>query len=159
MLRISREHEFAVPPLELPDPKRLPALAVLYRYESVALFVQRAQIVKPYFALTNENAPAVAEICRQLDGLPLAIELAAARSKLLSPQDILERLHSKLGLLTAGMRDLLGNRDALGKIIAPRGVAAGQGADILCTGRRSRSAWWPTSTASATRPVTRAATG
>ena len=73
-----------MPPLALPDPRRLPPIAALCsQYAAVALFVQRARRVQPDFALTSENAPAVAEICHRLDGLPLAIELAAARVKLL----------------------------------------------------------------------------
>jgi tetratricopeptide (TPR) repeat protein len=78
----------------------------LSEYESVALFVQRARLVKPDFELTGENAPAVAEICFRLDGLPLAIELAAARIRILSPQAMLDRLQSRFKLLTGGGRDL-----------------------------------------------------
>src|SRR5205823_7728954 len=83
------------------------------QYEAIDLFVQRSRAVKADFALTASDAPVVAEICRQLDGLPLAIELAAARSKLLSPQDMLKRLDSKLSLLTAGMRDLPARQQTL----------------------------------------------
>jgi predicted ATPase len=86
------EQEFPVPPLDLPDPGRLPDLASLTRYEAIGLFVERASAVKPDFALTKRNAPAVAEITVRLDGLPLAIELAASRVKILSPQAILDRL-------------------------------------------------------------------
>ena len=75
--------------MTLPDPAHLPALESLAQYEAVALFVERAQAVKADFAVTSANAPAVAEICARLDGLPLAIELAAARAKLLSPQALL----------------------------------------------------------------------
>ena len=81
VLHLSGEHEFPVPPLSLPDPKHLPDLETLSQYEAVALFIARAQAVKPDFQVTNANAPAVAEICVRLDGLPLAIELAAARSQ------------------------------------------------------------------------------
>ena len=77
---------FPVPPLALPDPAHLPPLERLSQYEAVRLFIERAQAVKPDFAVTNANAPAVAEICCRLDGLPLAIELAAARVKMLPPQ-------------------------------------------------------------------------
>ena len=80
----------------LPDPQRLPRSAALTQYEAVRLFVERAQAVKPDFALTSENAPAVAEICARLDGLPLAIELAAARIKLLPPEALLDRLEQRL---------------------------------------------------------------
>jgi predicted ATPase len=100
------EHEFPVPPLTLPDPKRLPPLERLTQYEAVGLFVERARAVKPDFAITNESAPAVAEICARLDGLPLAIELAAARVRLLSPQAMLTRLGNRLRLLKGGSRDL-----------------------------------------------------
>src|SRR5207253_7314712 len=79
VLRLSSEHEFPVPPLALPDPRRLPVVETLSQYAAVALFIQRALAVKPDFRVDNANAPAVAEICVRLDGLPLAIELAAAR--------------------------------------------------------------------------------
>ena len=105
-LHIYGEHEFPVPPLALPDPKSNPALEVLSRLPAIELFVERAQAVKHQFALTKENAPAVAAICSRLDGLPLAIELAAARIKLLSPSAMLARLESRLSLLTGGARDL-----------------------------------------------------
>jgi len=105
-LHLSGEQEYAVPPLDLPDPDNLPPLAALSQYESVALFIDRAVAAKADFRVTNDNAPAVAEICSRLDGLPLAIELAAARVRLLSPQAILERLDRRLGLLTGGARNL-----------------------------------------------------
>ncbi len=104
-LRVLGEQEFPVPPLALPDPERLPPLAELERTEAVALFVQRAQGVRPDFVLTAETAPAVVEICRRLDGLPLAIELAAARSKVLSPPALAARLTNRLQVLTSGPRD------------------------------------------------------
>src|SRR5688572_1817076 len=84
-LHVYGEHEFPVPPLALPDLQALPSFERLPQYESVALFLERAQAVRPDFALTSENAPAIAEICARLDGLPLALELAAARVKLLTP--------------------------------------------------------------------------
>jgi predicted ATPase/serine/threonine protein kinase len=105
-LRIYGEHEFPVPPLEVADLKSMPGLEVLSRIPAIALFVERAQAVKHQFALTKENALAVASICARLDGLPLAIELAAARVKLLSPFAMLARLESRLKLLTGGARDL-----------------------------------------------------
>jgi predicted ATPase/class 3 adenylate cyclase len=104
-LHVTRENEYAVSPLAVPDPTSLPDLETLSQYESVALFIQRARAAKHGFAITNENAPAVAEICYRLDGLPLAIELAAARLKLFSPQALLQRLDSRLKLLTGGARD------------------------------------------------------
>src|SRR5271170_3023962 len=105
-LHIYGEHEFPVPPLALPDPKSIAPLEEISRLPAIALFVERAQAVKNQFALTRENAPAVAAICSQLDGLPLAIELAAARIKLISPSAMLARLESRLNLLTGGARDL-----------------------------------------------------
>ncbi len=105
-LHVYGEHEFPVPPLLLPDSKSLPPLDALSRLPSVALFVERARAVKHDFALSNENAPAVAAVCARLDGLPLAIELAAARIKMLSPSAMLVRLESCLNLLTGGARDL-----------------------------------------------------
>ncbi|HEV3474350.1 MAG TPA: adenylate/guanylate cyclase domain-containing protein, partial [Actinomycetota bacterium] len=106
VLHLSGEQEYPVPPLALPDPAHLPGLEALSQFEAVALFIDRARAVKPDFAVTNENAPAVAEICARLDGLPLAIELAAVRVKLLSPQSMLARLGQRLPLLTGGARDL-----------------------------------------------------
>jgi predicted ATPase/class 3 adenylate cyclase/DNA-binding CsgD family transcriptional regulator len=106
VLRVYGEHEYVVPPLGLPDPSRLPPIERLTEYEAVRLFVERAVAAKADFAVTNANAPAVAEICVRLDGLPLAIELAAARIKLLPPNAMLERLGSRLKLLRGGARDL-----------------------------------------------------
>jgi predicted ATPase len=105
-LHVYGEHEFPVPPLALPDPRSMPSVEVLSQYPAVALFVQRAVAAKPDFELNRENAPAVTEICARLDGLPLAIELAAARVKVLSPSSMLTRLASRLQLLTGGARDL-----------------------------------------------------
>src|SRR5947208_15738333 len=79
VLHLSGEHEFAVPPLTMPDLKQLPELETLSQYAAIALFLQRAQAIKPDFQMTKANARAIAEICMCLDGLPLAIELAAAR--------------------------------------------------------------------------------
>lgn len=106
VLRISGEVDFAVPPLTLPDPNHLPPLDQLTQYESVALFIDRALAVKQDFAVTNDNAPAVAQICHQLDGLPLAIELAAARVRVLPPQKMLPALSHRLEFVTGGARDL-----------------------------------------------------
>lgn len=121
-LRLRGEHEFPVAPLALPDLKQVrnqaePAAAIS-QYAAVALFIQTALAVKPDFAVTNQNALAVAEICVRLDGLPLAIELAAARSKLLSPQAILARMQSSLAFLTSGARDLPARHQALRSTIA-----------------------------------------
>jgi predicted ATPase len=96
VLHVRAEHEFAVPTLSLPDPKHLPDFAALSQYEAVALFIQRAQAIQPDFQVTSTNAPAIAEICARLDGLPLAIELAAARIKVLPPEALLARLGRRL---------------------------------------------------------------
>jgi len=105
-LRINGEREYAVPPLMTP-PLDLPLTPeALTGYASVALFVERATAVKSDFALTAENAQAVAQICASLDGLPLAIELAAARVKVLPPQAMLSRVGDRLKLLSGGSRDL-----------------------------------------------------
>jgi predicted ATPase/class 3 adenylate cyclase len=105
-LRLSGEQEYVVPPLALPARKRLPPLAVLSQYDAVALFIARAQAARPDFHATDANAPAIAEICHRLDGLPLAIELAAARVRLFAPPALLARLDRRLALLTGGARDL-----------------------------------------------------
>lgn len=105
-LRLRGEREFPVTPLALPVRGAALPREQLSHYAAVELFIQRAIAVKPDFAVTNENAPAVAEICHRLDGLPLAIELAAARIRLLSPQAMLNRLEHRLPLLTGGARDL-----------------------------------------------------
>ena len=105
-LHIYGEHEFPVPPLALPDSQSRPSVEALSRYPAVALFVQRAVAARPDFELNGQNASAVIEICTRLDGLPLAIELAAARVKVLSPASMRTRLASRLQLLTGGARDL-----------------------------------------------------
>jgi predicted ATPase/DNA-binding winged helix-turn-helix (wHTH) protein len=105
-LHIYGENEFTVSPLALPDPLRVPPVQELSECPAVALFVQRAVTAKPGFELNRENAAAVAEICARLDGLPLAIELAAARLKILSTASLLTRLASRLQILTGGARDL-----------------------------------------------------
>jgi predicted ATPase/class 3 adenylate cyclase len=104
-LHLSGEHEYSVPPLSVPDLGESEPPSVLAGYEAVQLFLARAQAVKPEFELTSENSPAVAEICARLDGLPLAIELGAARVRILSPQALLGRLSERLALLTGGARD------------------------------------------------------
>src|SRR5712692_9243067 len=117
MLHLSAEHEFAVPPLALPDLKHLPDLVRLSQYEAVALFIARAQALKPDFQVSNATAPAVAEICARLDGLPLAIELAAARIKLLPPPALLARLGRRLAVLTSGVRDAPARQQTLRRTI------------------------------------------
>ncbi|GAC1349466.1 MAG: hypothetical protein NVSMB27_22870 [Ktedonobacteraceae bacterium] len=105
-LHLRAEHEFVVPPLSVPTLKHLPDLKALSHYEAVALFIERAQSTRPDFQVTNANAPAVAAICAHLDGLPLAIELAAARIKHFSPHTLLARLEQGLSILSGGARDL-----------------------------------------------------
>jgi predicted ATPase len=112
-LNLRGEHEFPVPPLKLPDLAQLPSVERLSQYEAIRLFIERAQVARASFAINNENAPAVAEICHRLDGLPLAIELAAARVRLLSPQAMLTRLSSRLKLLTGGAQDLPARQQTL----------------------------------------------
>jgi len=104
-LQLSGEYVYPVPTLTVPDPKRMPSLAALTQYEAVALFIDRALMVKPSFSVTNESAPAIAEICYQLDGLPLAIELAAARVRVLPPSQMLAELGDRLRFLRGGARD------------------------------------------------------
>jgi serine/threonine protein kinase len=96
VLHLRGEHEFSVQPLEIPDLRLLPPLETLSRYSAIALFVARARAVKGDFALVNENARDIAEICIRLDGLPLALELAAARVKLFPPKSLLARLENRL---------------------------------------------------------------
>ncbi|MFN2521109.1 MAG: adenylate/guanylate cyclase domain-containing protein [Candidatus Limnocylindria bacterium] len=105
-LHVSGEQEYPVPPLALPDPRALPGVDALSQYEAVRLFIERAVAAKPDFRVSNENAPAVAGICARLDGLPLAIELAAARIKVLPPAAMLARLEKGMGLLGGTARDL-----------------------------------------------------
>jgi predicted ATPase/class 3 adenylate cyclase len=105
-LRLYGEHEFPIPPLSLPGTESLPAVNQLTQYGAIRLFEDRARAVKPDFLLTEANAWAVVEICARLDGLPLAIELAAARVRLLPPKALLSRLGNRLKLLTGGARNL-----------------------------------------------------
>jgi predicted ATPase len=105
-LRLRAEKEIPVPPLLVPSPQKFTDLDSLSQYDAVELFIQRAQAVRPDFSVTNANAPAIAEVCYRLDGLPLAIELAAARIKLLTPQGLLTRLEHRFDLLRGGTRDL-----------------------------------------------------
>jgi predicted ATPase len=112
-LGVYGEQEFPVPPLALPDLHHLPPPAALARTEAVQLFVDRAREIKPDFALTAGNADAVAGICVRLDGLPLAIELAAVHVRLFSPAALLARLNQRLPLLTGGARDRLARQQTL----------------------------------------------
>ncbi|MBA7646699.1 Photosystem I assembly protein Ycf3 [subsurface metagenome] len=114
-LHVRGEKIFLVPPLQLPEAGQHHLLPVreLSQYEAVRLFIETAAAIKRDFQVTSQNAPAVAEICIRLDGIPLAIELAAARIKLLPPQAILKRLDHRLGLLTAGAHDLPARQQTL----------------------------------------------
>src|SRR6266487_2126135 len=105
LLRVSGEHAFLLSPLAIPNLSHLPPTEALSQYAAIALFLQRTQALQPAFQLTVANASALAEICVRLDGLPLAIELAAARISLLSPQALLTRLSQRFQVLTRGTRD------------------------------------------------------
>ncbi|MDR7418394.1 MAG: adenylate/guanylate cyclase domain-containing protein [Armatimonadota bacterium] len=118
VLRVAGEHDYPVPPLELPDARRRQTAAELSGYGAVALFVQRAKAARPDFEMTDRNGATIAEICARLDGLPLAIELAAARSRVLTPQAMLERLASRLDALTGRARDLPGRQQTMRGAIA-----------------------------------------
>jgi predicted ATPase/class 3 adenylate cyclase/DNA-binding CsgD family transcriptional regulator len=150
------EREHSVPPLALPDRRATPSAAHLAHFEAVRLFVDRAQSARPDFAVTDENAADVAEICHLLDGLPLAIELAAARLRSLPPGALLQRMERRLPLLTGGARDLPARQQTLRNTIAWsydllssdeqalfRRLAVFQGctleaAEMVCAGEASR---------------------
>ncbi|MDQ4149714.1 MAG: AAA family ATPase, partial [Actinomycetota bacterium] len=117
-LHLSAEQEFSVPPLSLPDAESISSIDELQGSEAVRLFLQRARAVRPDFALTPQNARDVAEICLRLDGLPLALELAAARIRMLEPHEIARRLDRSLSLLTGGARDLPARHQTLRNTIA-----------------------------------------
>jgi predicted ATPase/DNA-binding CsgD family transcriptional regulator len=118
VLRVRGEREFVVQPLALPDPQHLPDDETLAHYGAVALFLERAREVQPTLQLTASTAPLITEICRRLDGLPLALELAAARLKLLPLQALLERLEHRLAVLTGGPRDLPARQQTLRNTLA-----------------------------------------
>lgn len=117
VLRLYGEQEYPVAPLPTPDPGQLPPLDALARFDAIALFTTRSRAVNPHFVLNHENAATVAAICHQLDGLPLAIELAAARSKVLTPTDLLARLsgalNTRLAFLVDRNRSLTGRHQTL----------------------------------------------
>jgi len=117
-LHLRGEREMAVEPLALPDPARMMTIANLATVGAVQLFIERAEDADFTFSLTPRNAPAIAELCRQLDGLPLAIELAAARVRLLPPEAMLARLTTRLPLLTGGAQDLPLRQQTLRNTIA-----------------------------------------
>ena len=114
VLRLSGEHTFSVPPLDVPDPSTAPGERKLSHYGAVQLFIERAQAIEPDFALTAENAAVIAQICARVDGLPLALELAAARIKVLPPALLLERLSkARLPVLTRGAINLPSRQQTL----------------------------------------------
>ena len=117
-LRLSGEHELAVLPLALPNLAQLPTPDTLSQYAACALFVERAAAITPTFRVTPETVRPIAEICLRLDGLPLAIELAAARSRLLSPQSLLSRLSQRLEVLTTGTRNAPARQQTMRATIA-----------------------------------------
>ena len=117
-LRLRGEREFSVPPLALPDAQPRPDLESLLQNEALHLFIARAQDVKTDFSLTDDNVAAIIETVRRLDGLPLALELAAARLRILSPVALLSRLNRRLPLLTGGSQDLPDRQKTLRDTIA-----------------------------------------
>lgn len=117
-LRVQGEYEFPVLPLAVPDLAKIPAAQELVLYAAVALFVQRAQAIRTDFAVTDKNSKVLAEICTRLDGLPLALELAAARTRVLSLDELLLRLQERLQLLTGGRRDFPERQQTLRNTIA-----------------------------------------
>lgn len=118
LLSLRGEHELPILPLDVPSSADLPSLERLAENESVKLFIERAQAAQPNFAINDSNASAVVQICQRLDGLPLAIELAAARVKLLPPQAVLTRLTDRLKLLTGGAQDLPARQQTLRNTLA-----------------------------------------
>jgi predicted ATPase/DNA-binding CsgD family transcriptional regulator len=116
-LGIAGEHTFAVPPLSVPEPSRRLPPSMLDQYDAVRLFVTRAVAILPDFAVTEDNAHAVARLCQQLDGIPLAIELAAARLRAFSVTQILARLDDRYRLLTAGNRIALPRQRTLRALV------------------------------------------
>jgi predicted ATPase len=118
VLHVSGEYEFAVPPLPLPNLQHLPEFGELQQYDALRLFQERAQAANPNFVLTPDNIATVAAICLRLDGLPLAIELAAPRSKIFTPVALLTRLDRRLALLVGGGRDLPPRQQTLYSAIA-----------------------------------------
>jgi predicted ATPase len=117
-LRVRDEQLVSIQPLALPEPVQVPDLAQLAAVPAVALFMERAREANPSFALTPENADTIVELCQRLDGLPLALELAAARLSLLTPSALLARLEHRLPLLTRGARDMPARQQTLRNTIA-----------------------------------------
>jgi predicted ATPase/class 3 adenylate cyclase len=116
-LGVKGEASYPVPSLSLPDIKHLPILEQLSQYEAVRLFIDRASLVSPHFDVNKDNAPSIAQICFRLDGIPLAIELAAARVKMMSVEQISARLDDRFRLLTGGARTALPRQQTLRALI------------------------------------------
>ena len=116
-LGVAGEMAWHVPSLSLPDPKQSPTLEQLTQYEAVRLFIERATLIQPHFLVTKDNAPAIAQICTRLDGIPLALELAAARANVLSMEQIAKRLDDRFRLLTGGSRTALPRQQTLRAMI------------------------------------------
>jgi predicted ATPase/class 3 adenylate cyclase len=116
-LGVQGEVAYPVPSLALPDMKHLPVIEQLSQYEAVRLFIDRALLVAPHFVVDQDNAPSIAQICYRLDGIPLAIELAAARVKVLSVEQISARLNDRFRLLTGGSRTALPRQQTLRALI------------------------------------------
>ena len=116
-LGVKGEVAWRVPSLSMPDPKKIPVLDQLAQYEAIRLFMDRASLANPHFALTKDNASVVAQICHRLDGIPLALELAAARVKVLSVDQISARLDDRFHLLTGGVRTALPRQQTLRALI------------------------------------------
>ena len=116
-LNVAGEQTYRVPSLTLPDPKQAQTVESLSQYEAVRLFIERARAVQPSFSVTDASAPAVAQVCFHLDGIPLAIELAAARVRSLSVEEISRRLDQRFRLLTGGSRDRLPRQQTLRALI------------------------------------------
>src|SRR5574341_134949 len=116
-LDIPGEVPFRVPSLSIPDARRLPPLPALAQYEAMQLFIERAETIHPGFALTETNAPAVAQICQRLDGIPLAIELSVARVKMMPVEQVAARLDDRFRLLTGGSRAALPRHQTLRALI------------------------------------------
>jgi len=117
-LRLAAEREYPLPTLDLPDPRETDVAGALMNYPATALFVERARAAKSTFEVTPDNAKSISDICRRLDGLPLALELAAARLRIMSPQALNDRLSSALNVLTSGPREVPERQQTLRATIA-----------------------------------------
>jgi predicted ATPase/DNA-binding CsgD family transcriptional regulator len=117
VLGIAGEMVYRVPPLEIPDPLHMPPIQSLAQFDAVWLFIERASATQSFFSLTEQNGPAIARICQRLDGIPLALELAAARVKVLSPEQIAARLEDCFSLLTEGKRAALPHHQTITALI------------------------------------------